>query len=49
MNQHMRSALEEARKGAAEGGIPIGAALNCWGRGAAKARILMRGSLGLGD
>ena len=27
MNQHMKTALEEARKGAAEGGIPIGAAL----------------------
>ena len=27
MNQHMRSALEEARTGAAQGGIPIGAAL----------------------
>ena len=27
MNQHMRSALEEARTGAAQGGIPIGAVL----------------------
>ncbi len=27
MNQHMRAALDEARKGAQEGGIPIGAAL----------------------
>ena len=27
MDQHMKAALDEARKGAAEGGIPIGAAL----------------------
>ena len=27
MNRHMRAALNEARKGAAEGGIPIGATL----------------------